>query len=175
MITFRLFGILDFSHSVAHTHDSNKIDTVFVVKMKPSQSTLGLSVSVFLGLPVMAAPQISSRQTLGSPVAGEATFYGGNLNGGTCSFSNYQLPAGMYGTAFSGSAWNNAAECGACLDVTGPNGNTLRVMVSEMITTYVQRIGCSLYRSWMNAQNAMLVTWICFKMLSFSLEPSRRA
>ncbi|KKY30387.1 putative extracellular cellulase [Diaporthe ampelina] len=40
------------------------------------------------------------------------------------------LPSGLYGTAFSGSAWNNAAECGSCLEVTGPNGK-INVMVVD--------------------------------------------
>ena len=66
-----------------------------------------------------------------SAVSGTSTFYGGNLNGGTCSFTTMSgLPSGLYGTAFSGSAWNNAAECGSCLEVTGPNGK-INVMVSR--------------------------------------------
>jgi hypothetical protein len=63
-------------------------------------------------------------------VSGTSTFYGGNLNGGTCSFTTMSsLPSGIYGTAFSGSGWSNAANCGACLQVTGPNGNSIKVMV----------------------------------------------
>jgi hypothetical protein len=62
-------------------------------------------------------------------MTGEATFYGGNLSGGTCSFTDYTLPSHLSGVAFSGQAWDNAAECGACIAVTGPNGNTVKVMV----------------------------------------------
>ncbi|KAK6203729.1 hypothetical protein LQW54_008835 [Pestalotiopsis sp. IQ-011] len=77
---------------------------------------------------------------LGSPAApispravtGTSTFYGGNLSGGTCSFTTMgSLPSGIYGTAFSGSLWNSGGACGTCLDVTGPNGNTIRVMVVD--------------------------------------------
>jgi len=60
---------------------------------------------------------------------GTSTFYGGNLQGGTCSFSTYSLPAGIYGTAFSGEAWNLGAKCGSCLEVTA-KGKTIKVMVS---------------------------------------------
>jgi hypothetical protein len=72
----------------------------------------------------------SSSQSLGGSVTGEATFYGGNLAGGTCSFTTYTLPANIFGTAFSGSAWDAAAHCGECVKVTGPNGNSITAMVS---------------------------------------------
>ncbi|KUI58573.1 Expansin-like protein 1 [Cytospora mali] len=46
-------------------------------------------------------------------VSGNSTFYGGNLSGGMCSFTTMSsIPDGLYGTAFSGSAWDSAAECG---------------------------------------------------------------
>ncbi|KAI1279207.1 carbohydrate-binding module family 63 protein [Xylaria sp. FL0933] len=63
-------------------------------------------------------------------VTGTSTFYGGNLNGGTCSFSTYTLPSGIYGTAFSGSVWDSAAHCGACLEVTA-NGKSITVMIVD--------------------------------------------
>ncbi|KAI1342514.1 RlpA-like double-psi beta-barrel-protein domain-containing protein-containing protein [Xylariaceae sp. FL0016] len=67
-----------------------------------------------------------------SAVTGTSTFYGGNLNGGMCSFSTYaSLPSGIYGTAFSGSAWDTAAHCGACIEVTGPNGNSITAMIVD--------------------------------------------
>ncbi|KAH8897512.1 barwin-like endoglucanase [Thozetella sp. PMI_491] len=64
-------------------------------------------------------------------VSGEATFYGGNLAGGTCSFTGYTLPSGLFGTAFSGSAWDSASNCGSCVQVTGPNGNSITAMVVD--------------------------------------------
>lgn len=69
-------------------------------------------------------------------VSGTSTFYGGNLSGGMCSFTTMSsLPSGLYGTAFSGSDWNNAAECGSCLEVTGPNGK-IKVMVGLPLLTF---------------------------------------
>ncbi|CBF80002.1 hypothetical protein AN7735.2 [Aspergillus nidulans FGSC A4] len=73
----------------------------------------------------------SSTSTNSGATTGEATFYGGNLSGGTCSFTDYTLPSHLSGVAFSGQAWDNAAECGACIAVTGPNGNTVKVMVVD--------------------------------------------
>jgi hypothetical protein len=64
-------------------------------------------------------------------LSGEATFYGGNLQGGTCSFSTYTLPSGVYGTALSDSNWDNAGNCGACISVTGPAGNSITAMVGS--------------------------------------------
>lgn len=81
----------------------------------------------------VAAPaaQTSSKQvSAAAGTSGTSTFYGGNLNGGTCSFSSYTLPSGIYGTAFSGFAWNNGAKCGACLEVTA-KGKTIKVMVVD--------------------------------------------
>ncbi|KAJ5906792.1 uncharacterized protein N7473_003708 [Penicillium subrubescens] len=73
----------------------------------------------------------SSTSSSSGSTSGEATFYGGNVAGGTCSFSGYTLPSGLFGTAFSGAAWNNAAECGACVSVTGPKGNTIKAMIVD--------------------------------------------
>lgn len=72
----------------------------------------------------------SSTALSSTAVTGSSTFYGGNTSGGTCSFTSYTIPSGLYGTAFSGSAWDSAAECGACLQVTGPLG-TIKVMVVD--------------------------------------------
>jgi hypothetical protein len=65
----------------------------------------------------------------GEVITGDSTHYGGNLSGGMCSFSTYSLPPGLYGTAFSGSAWQGSGVCGACMEVTGPSGNTIKAMV----------------------------------------------
>ncbi|KAM0286929.1 hypothetical protein ACHAQH_000613 [Verticillium albo-atrum] len=64
-------------------------------------------------------------------VKGKSTFYGGNVSGGTCSFTGYTIPAGLYGTAFSGQVWNSAANCGGCVKVTGPNGNSVTAMIVD--------------------------------------------
>jgi expansin len=48
-------------------------------------------------------------------LSGQATYYGGNVKGGMCSFSTYSLPSGLYGTALSDSNWDNAGNCGGCV------------------------------------------------------------
>ncbi|KGO68972.1 Barwin-related endoglucanase [Penicillium italicum] len=62
---------------------------------------------------------------------GEATFYGGNIAGGTCSFSGYTLPSNLFGTALSLQRWDDAASCGACVSVTGPKGNSIKAMIVD--------------------------------------------
>jgi hypothetical protein len=61
--------------------------------------------------------------------SGRASFYGGNTQGGQCSFSTYTLPDGIYGTALSSVNFDNAAYCGACVDITGPLGNNITALV----------------------------------------------
>ncbi|KAJ6070196.1 hypothetical protein N7467_010323 [Penicillium canescens] len=83
--------------------------------------------------PVVKA--VSTTSTTSSSSSGEnsgsATFYGGNVSGGTCSFSSYTLPSTLFGTALSGDRWDNAANCGSCVSVTGPNGKTIKAMVVD--------------------------------------------
>ncbi|KAL2065209.1 hypothetical protein VTL71DRAFT_2878 [Oculimacula yallundae] len=69
-------------------------------------------------------------------LTGEATYYGGNTSGGTCSFSTYTIPAGIFGTALSDSNWEASANCGTCVSVTGPKGasgktSTITAMVVD--------------------------------------------
>ncbi|KAK2615705.1 hypothetical protein N8I77_002441 [Diaporthe amygdali] len=79
----------------------------------------------------VSSSSISTNVLSAAAVSGTSTFYGGNLNGGACSFTTMSgIPSGLYGTAFSGSAWNNAAQCGGCLEVTGPNGK-IQVMIVD--------------------------------------------
>ncbi|KAL4900166.1 RlpA-like double-psi beta-barrel-protein domain-containing protein-containing protein [Aspergillus multicolor] len=80
---------------------------------------------------ISTAASSSSTSTSSGTTSGEATFYGGNVSGGTCSFADYTIPSHLSGTAFSGEAWNDAAECGACVAVTGPNGDTVKVMIVD--------------------------------------------
>ncbi|KAJ5360390.1 Barwin-related endoglucanase [Penicillium concentricum] len=71
----------------------------------------------------------STSPSEGSP--GKATFYGGNVGGGTCSFSGYTLPSHLFGAALSLQRWDDAANCGACVSVTGPNGNSIKAMIVD--------------------------------------------
>ncbi|KAH6893383.1 RlpA-like double-psi beta-barrel-protein domain-containing protein-containing protein [Thelonectria olida] len=86
----------------------------------------------FLTLLGLAIPALVAAKDLSTEVVtGTSTFYGGNLNGGNCGFSTYTLPSGIYGTAFSGSNWNAAANCGSCIQVTGPTGKTIKAMIVD--------------------------------------------
>jgi len=87
------------------------------------------SVASFAVLALASATALSQRQ---STLSGQATYYGGNVAGGTCSFSTYTLPASIYGTALSDSNWDDAENCGACVRVTGPDGNSITAMVSPL-------------------------------------------
>lgn len=64
-------------------------------------------------------------------LSGQATSYGGNTNGGACSFSTYTLPSNILGTALSDSNWATAANCGRCVSVTGPSGNNITAMITD--------------------------------------------
>ncbi len=105
--------------------------TVSSAVSSPS-SVVSSSVSSVSSSSASSASSASTAEAVAksTAVTGTSTFYGGNLNGGTCSFTTYTLPSGIYGTAFSGSAWNSAAHCGQCLEVTA-NGKSITVMVSS--------------------------------------------
>jgi expansin (peptidoglycan-binding protein) len=77
------------------------------------------------------APAQKADTSAAGSKRGEATFYGGNTNGGMCSFSGYTLPSGMFGTALSDSNWDNSAACGQCVSVTGPSGKKITAMVTD--------------------------------------------
>jgi hypothetical protein len=71
--------------------------------------------------------------TEAATVSGKATTYGGNLAGGNCMFTGYTLPAGIFGTAFSGQNWD-ASKCGVCVSVKGPTGKPIKAMVCPPFT-----------------------------------------
>ncbi|KAI0124779.1 RlpA-like double-psi beta-barrel-protein domain-containing protein-containing protein [Xylariales sp. AK1849] len=109
--------------------------TFFLLSAKMSLYILfWVAVALSFALASPAISNAASYPTSINPrdVAGQSTFYGGNLNGGTCSFTTMSsIPSGLYGTAFSGSAWDNAANCGACIKVTGPNGKSITAMIVD--------------------------------------------
>ncbi|KAJ5926880.1 hypothetical protein N7516_008653 [Penicillium verrucosum] len=76
-----------------------------------------------------SSKSVSTGSSNGTP--GKATFYGGNVSGGTCSFSGYTLPSNLFGAALSLQRWDDAAECGACVSVTGPKGNSIKAMIVD--------------------------------------------
>jgi thiamine monophosphate kinase len=84
----------------------------------------GKTVAASAMLALVNASALSQRS-----LSGEATYYGGNVAGGACSFSTYTIPSSLFGTALSDTNWDTAAQCGACVSVTGPSGNSITAMV----------------------------------------------
>ncbi|KAI8234695.1 hypothetical protein K4K57_010878 [Colletotrichum sp. SAR 10_99] len=80
-------------------------------------------------LSVVAALAVMIQGTNAAATSAVATWYGGNLNGGNCLFSGYTLPSSVLGTALSYTNYNG--NCGTCLNVKGPKGNTIKVMVVD--------------------------------------------
>ncbi|KAB5576067.1 RlpA-like double-psi beta-barrel-protein domain-containing protein-containing protein [Coniochaeta sp. 2T2.1] len=64
-------------------------------------------------------------------IEGTSQQTGGNLSGGTCMFTNYTLPPGIYGSTMSGPNWNAGAMCGACLFVQGERGSVVAMVVDS--------------------------------------------
>lgn len=99
-------------------------------------------------------------------LSGEATYYGGNLAGGACSFSTYTIPSSIFGTALSDSNWDTAANCGRCVSVTGPSGNVITAMVS-LFQQYSSLMAADfLIRLLMNALDVDSITSISSQPLS---------
>jgi expansin (peptidoglycan-binding protein) len=73
----------------------------------------------------------TAAATSANTKSGQATFYGGNVSGGMCSFTGYTIPAGIYGTALSDANWDSAANCGSCVSVTGPSGTKVTAMIVD--------------------------------------------
>lgn len=71
----------------------------------------------------------STTPLVGGVMNGQATFYQGGDTAGTCMFTTYSLPPGIYGTALSVDNWDGAAWCGACVSVVGPSGNSIKAMI----------------------------------------------
>lgn len=80
-------------------------------------------------LSVGAALAVMIQGTNAAATSAVATWYGGNLNGGNCLFSGYTLPSSVLGTALSYTNYNG--NCGTCLNVKGPKGTTIKVMVGS--------------------------------------------
>ena len=85
------------------------------------------SAAIAAVLPPMT---IDERSAVRRALTGQATYYGGNVHGGTCSFSTFNLPSGLYGTALSDSNWNTAANCGGCVKVNH-GGKSITAMIVD--------------------------------------------
>ncbi|KAI5458610.1 RlpA-like double-psi beta-barrel-protein domain-containing protein-containing protein [Mariannaea sp. PMI_226] len=109
------------------------LTTAIVVAPTKHSSSVAAASSAAPSKTVVKNPSStgSSSTPLGTTTySGTSTFYGGNLAGGNCGFTTYKLPASIFGTAYSGAVWNNAAMCGACVEVTGPSG-TIKAMIVD--------------------------------------------
>lgn len=84
-------------------------------------------------LPLLALLPSTARAT-----SGTASFYGGNTQGGMCSFASYTLPSDIYGTALSSAFWEGSEACGACVSVTGPGGENITAMVCNFEISYTR-------------------------------------
>ena len=137
----------------------------------PSPTTLSTTVlySATSTSAAKTAVPTSSNNALSGSNSGQATFYGGNISGGTCSFGTYSLPSGIFGTALSDSNWDHAGNCGACIEVTGPSGNSIKAMVS-FIPSFSNRArrnpNTDINRSSTNAPAAAPTTSICSRTRS---------
>jgi expansin len=76
------------------------------------------------------AALLPTLATVCTAYQGQATWYGGNLHGGACGFSTYNLLPGIYGTAMTDQDWWGSKICGACIQVTRPGGNSITAMVN---------------------------------------------
>jgi len=90
-------------------------------------SVLALASATFAA--VTPGITLDERAVVRRSLSGQATFYGGNVQGGACSFSTYTLPSGLQGTALSSSNWDNSANCGGCVNVNY-GGKSVTAMVS---------------------------------------------
>ncbi|KAL1608197.1 hypothetical protein SLS60_003136 [Paraconiothyrium brasiliense] len=128
------------SDLVSSSTSSKKVKTVYVVPSAVGASSSASQVAAATSS-VIAAPAQSSQaaavpdtaadastSSAGS-VTGSASFYGGNLAGGACSFTGYTIPSSLFGTAFGGS-WD-ASQCGACVEVTNKAGKSIKAMVVD--------------------------------------------
>ncbi|QSZ28691.1 hypothetical protein DSL72_003191 [Monilinia vaccinii-corymbosi] len=97
-----------------------------------SMKTLAFASSI---LSIAHGTDLEARAT-----RGKASTYGGNTHGGACSFSTYTLPAGVFGTALSSAFWDGSGNCGRCVAITGPKGNTITAMITDLCPG-----GCSGY------------------------------
>ncbi|OJD32601.1 carbohydrate-binding module family 63 protein [Diplodia corticola] len=100
--------------------------------MKFTTTLAGAFAALFTSTLATPIPGTSPNPLARRANSGEATFYGGNVSGGMCSFTGYTIPSGIYGTALSDANWDTAGNCGACVKVTRPSsGKSLTAMVVD--------------------------------------------
>lgn len=94
-------------------------------------------LSAYPEFEAIAPIDIQQRNTgFTSANKGEGTLFRGTPAIGACADRlgpGYVLPAGVYGAAHSSFEWEGGANCGRCLAVTGPKGNTIKVAVRSFV------------------------------------------
>ncbi|KAF1957290.1 barwin-like endoglucanase [Byssothecium circinans] len=127
------------SSALTSSSSSKPVKTIIVSPVPVADATQSASAapttsvasSTSSSAAASAAPSTSPVEegVSAAAVKGTATFYGGNIGGGHCSFTGLTLPSGVLGTAFGGN-WD-ASACGQCVSVAGPNGNSIKAMVVD--------------------------------------------
>ena len=83
------------------------------------------------GKPLDTSPaptQVLTTENFGMQHSGDGTFYTFADGTGACG---YDKTTDVHIAALNVSDWANSAWCGACADVTGPNGNAIRVRIVD--------------------------------------------
>jgi len=150
-----VIGVPFFHHTLLELQPGHRISPFLIQKQslfydhsrsvssKMMHLKLATIITALAALAPFAVAAIIPEMSIDTPLSrrqeltGQATFYGGNVQGGACSFSTYTLPAGLYGTALSDSNWNNSANCGGCVSVTY-GGNSITAMVSLLSDGYIR-------------------------------------
>lgn len=119
-------------YSTSVTAEAVHSTSAYVAPTSSPAASRVVSSSVSASTVVSTAPAAtSSTVPTGKSNNGEATFYGGNVDGGMCSFTGYTIPNGLFGVALTSSDWDSGNACGTCVSVTGPSGNKITAMVVD--------------------------------------------
>ena len=74
------------------------------------------------------SPSDPTTEKFGEQHSGDGTFYTFADGGGACL---YDKTSDFHIAALNAPDWANSAWCGACADVSGPNGNAIRVRIVD--------------------------------------------
>ncbi|ORX90666.1 RlpA-like double-psi beta-barrel-protein domain-containing protein-containing protein [Clohesyomyces aquaticus] len=119
-----------FSFVFATPSASNAPAETSIAALESSSAAAATPSSEAAAAAPSTSPNTASGNAIGGKNSGEATYYGGNVAGGMCSFTGYTIPSGIFGTALSDANWAGAGNCGACLNVTSGK-NTITAMVVD--------------------------------------------
>jgi len=78
--------------------------------------------------PSPPATNVVTTEKFGEPHSGEGTYYTFADGSGACM---YDKTSDIHIAALNAPDWAGSAWCGACADVTGPNGNQVRVRIVD--------------------------------------------